>query len=77
MKKIISLTTPVMNSDSHRGKTETIKSLKQLKGYLTNESDWTDDDILEDEDGNKYSIDELIGEIVQVGNKKIFITFSI
>lgn len=73
MIKIISLTTPVMNSDAHWGKTETTQDLRELRSYLIDERSWTDDDILTDEEGKTYCIDDLVGEMVQVGDEAIYI----
>ena len=73
MIKIISLTTPVMNSDAHWGKTETTKESREIASYLMDERSWTDDDILTDEDGKTYCIDELVGKTVRVEDEEIFI----
>jgi hypothetical protein len=58
-----------MNSDAHWGKTEKTEEEKEIYQYLIDERSWTDDDILTDSKGKKYSIDELVGKKVLVGEE--------
>lgn len=71
MIQIISLTTPVMNSDAHWGKTEKTEDEREIYNYLIDERSWTDDDILTDSEGRDYHIDNLIGKTVIVGGKEV------
>jgi hypothetical protein len=71
MIQIISLTTPVMNSDAHWGKTEKTEDEREIYKYLIDERSWTDDDILTDIDGKDYCIDDLVGKTVLVGEEEI------
>jgi hypothetical protein len=69
--KIVSMTSPVMSSEAHWGKTETTQDVDQIIQYLQDPECFTDDETFQDEDGNAYSIDDLIGVEVEVGNQKI------
>jgi hypothetical protein len=69
--KIVSMTSPVMSSEAHWGKTETTTDHNEILNYLKDPECFTDDETFQDEDGNAYSIDDLIGVEVEVGNQKI------
>jgi hypothetical protein len=69
--KIVSMTSPVMSSEAHWGKTETTQDVDQIIQYLQDPECFTADETFQDEDGNAYSIDDLIGVEVEVGNQKI------
>jgi hypothetical protein len=60
-----------MNSDAHWGKTETTEEEKEIYQYLIDERSWTDDDVLTDSNGKKYSIDDLVGKKVLVGEEEV------
>ena len=60
-----------MNSTAHWGKTEKTEEESDIYQYLIDERSWTDDDILTDSEGNTYSIDDLIGKKVLVGEEVV------
>ena len=67
--KIVSMTSPVMSSEAHWGKTETTQDVDQIIQYLQDPECFTDDETFQDESGNTYTIDDLIGVEVEVGGK--------
>jgi hypothetical protein len=71
--KIVSMTSPVMSSEAHWGKTETTTDHNEILNYLKDPECFTEDEKFQDENGNAYSIDDLIGKEVEVGNQKIIV----
>ncbi len=71
--KIVSMTSPVMSSEAHWGKTETTTDHSEILNYLKDPECFTDDERFQDADGNSYSIDDLMGIEVEVGNQKIMV----
>lgn len=69
--KIVSMTSPVMSSEAHWGKTETTHDEVEILQYLQDPESHTDDETFQDEDGNVYTIDDLIGTEVKVGDKTL------
>lgn len=60
-----------MNSDAHWEKTEKTEDEREIYQYLIDERSWTDDDVLTDSKGKTYSIDELVGKTVMVGDEEV------
>ena len=69
--KIVSMTSPVMSSEAHWGKTETTHDEAEILQYLQDPESHTDDETFQDENGNVYTIDDLIGTEVEVGDKTL------
>ena len=61
------MTSPVMSSEAHWGKTETTHDASEILEYLMDPNHFTDDEVFQDEAGNSYSIDDLLGMKVTVG----------
>jgi hypothetical protein len=66
--KIVYYSEPV---DNH-GRTESSAKGHLIYCALINIEDWTDDMVFEDEQGRRYSIDDLIGKTVCVPDVGIF-----
>ncbi len=65
------MTSPVMSSEAHWGKTETTYDPAQIIQYLEDPECHTDDETFQDEYGNSYTLDDLEGKEVKVGDRKV------
>lgn len=63
--------TPPMSSDANKGKLDKVAGKKELIDYLSDSSNFTDDEVFTDKEGFNHLIDDLIGKKVKIGDTVI------
>ena len=69
---MITITT-MTSTINNWGQTEITKDVDEIRDYLTDHSYWTDDEYFTDENGNSYTLDDLIQKMVKVGDEIFFV----
>jgi len=69
--EIVAMLTPPSNSEANWGKLEKVRDPYWLINYFECPMHFTDDEIFIDGQERRWTIDELIGKIVRIGDKEI------
>jgi hypothetical protein len=69
--------TPPMSSGANRGELDKIENKKELIAYLSDPSNFTDDEVFTDSEGFNHLIDDLIGKKVKIGDTVIEVNESV